>query len=940
MAVDPAATLLCFKHSTFRRERLPAVDSPQARHICSFIEPLLATATDVNDLRERLRADHGLSHTISSHALRIALSRYRPLLPPFPARLRKRRSAGHQLKRYAELTATPEEALRGAHDNLLQAKGGITLIAKNSLVAEPGQESVLKVELRNEGPANRLLHVWGMIHKPPHVSLQDVNKVPVPANGTTTLHIFYRPTQQEHVRCLLVLSFGSFHLGHVLELKAESDLLRELRAENKPQKQRRKPSIPPHTAGNLPAYTTTLAKFENTTPPSELAKQLPPKPEPLTLDTYAERLADLWHLEEHQMTLDLDRYSMEKVPLTSRGGYMTLDVPGLAERRPSVLKGDAIIIQNTRGHSHRGFVHEVHQCEVWLKFSRTVQTQHIDGMLYDVKFTLKRTNLKLRHRALCDISLSPLLPLLLPTHALFPDNAADPQPQQLQWRSTDLNSEQQQAVQAVVQLPPRSPPYIIFGPPGTGKTKTLVEAVYQASVFALNKEARVLVCAPSNDATDILLARVTRAVSGQLTQDVIFRANAAFRQRSEADRREVAEYSCFDEEANMYKLPDNMSHVRLVFTTLTFAATVTDVRNGFGAVDYVFVDEAGYADECETLLPLIGGVGGWSESVGTRIVLAGDPYQLGPIIRSPVTVKHGLGVSMLERLMSQAPYARLPGALTGTSPLFNRAYVTKLVKNYRSHPELLTVPSRMFYDNQLEACADVDERNSLLTWDKLPNANVPLVFHGVQGKHEQEGDSPSFFNLEELVQVRSYVESLLGHKRAGLKQTDIGVISPYVKQCQRLRRVFKDNKWECIKVGTVEAFQGDERRVIIVSTVRSVKPAQLGNVDLAAFLRFDVDHSLGFLRNPKRFNVAITRPKALLVVVGNPFVLRCDPCWRQLIDFAREQGCYVGTEYVGQAAQTEQLAEAMRSVILDPQMDDDDDADEAAATDLPWQREY
>merc|ERR1712159_646300 len=125
--------------------------------------------------------------------------------------------------------------------------------------------------------------------------------------------------------------------------------------------------------------------------------------------------------------------------------------------------------------------------------------------------------------------------------------------------------------------------------------------------------------------------------------------------------------------------------------------------------------------------------------------------------------------------MSQAPYARQLDAPTGTAPTFNRAYVTKLVKNYRSHPKLLAVPSRLFYDDELEACADVDERNSLLTWDQLPNAKVPLVFHGVQGKHEREGDSPSFFNLEgtsshtpALVQpCASHLASCVGFGRAG-----------------------------------------------------------------------------------------------------------------------------------------------------------------------------
>ena len=120
-------------------------------------------------------------------------------------------------------------------------------------------------------------------------------------------------------------------------------------------------------------------------------------------------------------------------------------------------------------------------------------------------------------------------------------------------------------------------------------------------------------------------------------------------------------------------------------------------------------------------------------------LVVGDPCQLGPIIRSSTSLKHGLGVSMLERLMRQAPYSRPPATPEDATPAFRRAYVTKLVKNYRSHPALLTVPSRLFYDNELVACADPDERNSLLSWPRLPNPKIPLLYSWGTGKARAGG---------------------------------------------------------------------------------------------------------------------------------------------------------------------------------------------------------
>ena len=139
------------------------------------------------------------------------------------------------------------------------------------------------------------------------------------------------------------------------------------------------------------------------------------------------------------------------------------------------------------------------------------------------------------------------------------------------------------------------------------------------------------------------------------------------------------------------------------------------------------------------------------------MVLAGDPKQLGPVVRSAAR-DLGLGESLLERLMALPPYARDPARFAGPADRgYDRRALTKLVRNYRSHPALLELPNRLFYDGDLVACADPAVSHSLARWQHLPPgaAGFPLVFHAVEGLNEREGNSPSWFNSTECVQVRA-----------------------------------------------------------------------------------------------------------------------------------------------------------------------------------------
>ncbi|XP_034841949.1 RNA helicase Mov10l1-like isoform X2 [Mirounga leonina] len=156
-----------------------------------------------------------------------------------------------------------------------------------------------------------------------------------------------------------------------------------------------------------------------------------------------------------------------------------------------------------------------------------------------------------------------------------------------------------------------------------------------------------------------------------------------------------------------------------------------------------------------------------------------------------------------------------------------------------------------------------------------------LVSQLTQGSEAREGRSPSWFNAAEAVQVMRYCCLLARGISSQVSASDIGVITPYRKQVEKIKILLRNVDLMDIKVGSVEEFQGQEYLAIIISTVRS-------NED-----RFEDDrYFLGFLSNSKRFNVAVTRPKALLIVLGNPHVL--DPCFGALLEYSITNGVYTG----------------------------------------------
>uniref|UniRef100_A0A8C2AAT9 RNA helicase n=1 Tax=Cyprinus carpio TaxID=7962 RepID=A0A8C2AAT9_CYPCA len=339
-----------------------------------------------------------------------------------------------------------------------------------------------------------------------------------------------------------------------------------------------------------------------------------------------------------------------------------------------------------------------------------------------------------------------------------------------------------------------------------------------------------------------------------------------------------------------FQLPsrDDLMKRSVIVVTLVTAGRLVSGGVPKGHFTHIFIDEAGQAVESECII----GIAGLLDPVKGQLVLAGDPQQLGPILRSPLAQLHGLGQSLLERLMTQnALYQKSQDGHSG----YDTRFVTKLLRNYRSHPAILKIPNELFYENELQVFANQMEREAFCCWEHLPKKGFPVMFHGVMGKDDREANSPSFFNVTEIEVIVSYLNKLMQTQgKKGLPKlsaNDIGIITPYRKQVEKIRKALNTvaelNKWKEIKVGSVEEFQGQERRVIIVSTVRSS----------VNYVKMDQDFNIGFLSNEKRFNVAMTRAKALLVVVGNPVILSKDPTWQRFIRYCELGQGYTGFDY-------------------------------------------
>ncbi|PIK40113.1 putative helicase MOV-10 [Apostichopus japonicus] len=861
--------------------------------------------------------------------------------------------------------------IRKQANNLLENKHGVVIeigegnLSKNGQVTVSSKPGVLQTILLNVQSSNTPVTLTrvSLLSQDPRLTLKAAvggltkQKLIQPGQKYTT-KLSCKSNDFGEVKALVAFAFQLqtnkvFHILRSVTFSVGGEDKEDL-APTAPYKRRAKVAVTPLPknvlSGNPVQFSGSgelpqAVKMQQYGIPSNVSRDLnlPNAPnlleeleEPLSAGNYSQKFQLLLYAEEHQMKVDIHQYDRKGVMLTRSkkyDGLLDLNVPGLAENRPSVLRGDHLFVMfadsSRPDKTYKGFVHHVELEVVSLCFHKDLMKLFIEKMKFDIQFTFSRFPIRSSHFSVDSntLDMDRLKPVIFPEPKKMKKTDAeklDAFAKKLFDRNLANNLEQVKSIYHILHGTSLPAPYLVFGPPGTGKTVTVVEAMKQ--VYHQSKKNIILACAPSNSAADLLAKRLVD--KGPVARTHLLRMCALSRNYDSVDpalqeiRDDCLNYDRFN--YVVFPSPTKIKEKRIIVVTMVTAGRLVLSGCFKDFFTHIFLDEAGHSIEPEALIS----VSGLLPKNG-QLVLAGDPKQLGPVLRSPISKKHGLEISLLERLMTHSKaYQRHEG-------VFNDRMLSKLLCNYRSHPNILHLPSEMFYDGELKVCADQLMRECLSKVDVLPAKNFPVIFHGIDGKDEREANSPSFFNVAEAEQVWQYISYLLnlaGHKN--VRARDIGVISPYRRQVQKIRQILgkkkrRNNRRDLgdIKVGSVEEFQGQERLVIIISTVRSTN---------AEYLKMDKDYKLGFLRNPKRFNVAITRAKALLICIGNPHMLSKDEHWNRFLEYCRDNGAYKGCPYSPEEVEQdiEELNAEMESLNISPETMTQEEA--TAVTDQEW----
>lgn len=375
---------------------------------------------------------------------------------------------------------------------------------------------------------------------------------------------------------------------------------------------------------------------------------------------------------------------------------------------------------------------------------------------------------------------------------------------------------------------------------GTGKTTTIVESILQLRL--LKPGSRILVTAGSNAACDTIALRICKYFNSSTCLQEIQKRDpekqkSLIRIYSKTiiekgvhliDKELLANSNC-EHGIHYYPSVEEIRQYGIIVATLcTVGKLVTgDVgESGPGEMNFfshIFIDEAGASTEPEALVGIMG-----IKSLNCRVILSGDHKQLGPIIKSERANQLGLGKSLMERLMSCECYGH------DSNANYDRTIQARLKRNYRSHPEIVRIFNHLYYKNELIAEAKMEDVSLAAKWCKLPNPNFPIIFQAVHGVTEKDTVTPSSRNNLELQVLMWFLRRLLldGIDGCPVAQTDIGIITPYRLQNKLIQNRIKQYGWTKVESGSVEAFQGREKQIIIVSFVRSFA-------------------GLGFVRNPK-----------------------------------------------------------------------------------------
>lgn len=430
-----------------------------------------------------------------------------------------------------------------------------------------------------------------------------------------------------------------------------------------------------------------------------------------------------------------------------------------------------------------------------------------------------------------------------------------------------LNASQEKAVNEVLWAKDVA---VVHGPPGTGKTTTLVEAIFET----LRRESQVLVCAQSNMAVDwiseklvdrginvLRIGNPTRVNDKMLsfTYERRFEAHPDYpqlwsirktirelrQQRKHADswHQKMDRLKSRATELELRIRSSLFGEARVIASTLTGAANRVLEGEKYSTL---FIDEAAQALEAACWIAI--------RKAG-RVILAGDHCQLPPTVKSIMALKGGLGKTLMERIVENKPET-----------------VTLLKMQYRMNEQIMKFSSEWFYNGMVESAPTVSHRG-ILDYD------TPMMWIDTaecDGKEEFVGENFGRINRAEaeltLQTLQQYLEKI-GKQRILEESIDVGIISPYRAQVQLLRKELRKREFfrpyrHLLTVNTVDGFQGQERDIILISLVRS-----------------NDGGDIGFLRDLRRMNVAITRARMKLIILGSSETMTSHPFYKKLYEY-------------------------------------------------------
>ena len=462
-----------------------------------------------------------------------------------------------------------------------------------------------------------------------------------------------------------------------------------------------------------------------------------------------------------------------------------------------------------------------------------------------------------------------------------------------------LNPTQERAVNEVLWAKDVA---IVHGPPGTGKTTTLVEAINET----LMRESQVLVCAQSNMAVDwiseklvdrginvLRIGNPTRVNDKMLgfTYERRFESHADYPQlwairKAIRELRKNRKKGSENYHQKMDRLKSRAAEIELRINAELFGEARVIACTLVGSAHHLlegmkfgtlFIDEAAQALEAACWIPM---------KRASRVILAGDHCQLPPTVKSIAALRAGLGKTLMERIAENKPEV-----------------VTLLKIQYRMNDEIMRFSSDWFYGGKVESAPQIKYRSVLdydhpITWIDTSNEENQITIEGEDApedsasassaasavnqnsdlnfKEQFVGESFGRINKAEaeltLLTLAEYFTKI-GKQRVLSESIDVGIISPYRAQVQYLKKLIKKYEFfkpyrRLISVNTVDGFQGQERDVILISLVRSNDEGQIG-----------------FLKDLRRMNVAMTRARMKLIILGNKDTMTKHPFYKKLWEY-------------------------------------------------------